>query len=104
MILSERHISIVAGRAAGTEDHNAAAQAESNRGFWLGFVAVFGLAGVLSGSVALVVSLLTACAVLRDGKGLSILVSALLLGCLGSLLLAAHGMDRVAALHWEKKN
>jgi hypothetical protein len=104
MILSERRLSIVTERAASTTDRSEVVPADSKRRVWLVVVAVFGLIGVMSGSAALVISLLTACAVLRDGKGSSILVSALLIGCLGALLLAAHGMDRFAALRWDEKS
>ena len=103
MILSEPRLSIVTGSGTGAADRGKTMQVRAKRRFWLGFVAVFGLFGIMSGSLAMVLALLTACAVLREGKGSSIFVSALLLGCLGALLLAAHGMDRVAALHWEKK-
>jgi hypothetical protein len=103
MILSEQRLSAVTERATSTRDHSKAVQTERKRLFWLASVAVFGLVGVMSGSTALVISLLTACSVLSEGKGLSILVSGLLLGCLGALLLAAHAMDRFAALIWEEK-
>ena len=104
MILSEQRLSAVTGRATSIGDHNKSVQIERKRRFWLASVAMFGLVGMMSGSTALVISLLTACSVLREGKGLGILVSGLLLGSLGALLLAAHAMDRFAALRWEEKS
>ena len=72
--------------------------AERRRLFWLGWAAAFWISGIASGLFALGISLLTACSVLKDSRGLGIVVSSTLIGCLGALLLAAHGMDRIAAL------
>lgn len=74
------------------------AGAGRRRKFWLSWVAAFGTVGIGSGVAALGISLLTACSVLRESRGLGVLVSSMLIGCLGALLLAAHGMDRLAAV------
>lgn len=103
MTLSESRLSIITARADRTEDRSKIIQAQNKRRFWLGWIGAFGLFGVMSGSAALVISLLTACSLLKEVKGLSIFVAALLLGWLGALLLSAHGMDRLAALRWEEK-
>ena len=71
--------------------------AERKRRFWLGVIGAFGFAGVAGGVVALVISLLTGCGVLRESHAMGIVVSALLVVCLAALLTAAHGMDRLAA-------
>lgn len=71
---------------------------ESKRRFWLAWMATFGVFGSASGIFALSISFLTACSVLQQNRGLAIMVSTMLIGCLAAMLLAAHGMDRLAAL------
>lgn len=66
--------------------------------FWVGWVVTFVVGGVLSGLTALFISLLTALTILERTKSLSVVVSALLVGCLVALLLSAHGMDRIGAV------
>ena len=72
--------------------------AERKRLFWFGWIGGFAAVGLASGAVALTVSLLTACRVILESQGLSTVVSALLVGCLASFLLSAHGMDRLASM------
>ena len=88
----ESEITIIDG-----EPRSESRRAERKNGFWLCWVAAFGVSGFATGVVALCISFLTACSVLQEDRGLSIIVSSMLIGCLGALLLAAHGMDRMAA-------
>ena len=78
--------------------------AERKRSFWLGWVAAFGVGGTVCGVTALIISLLTALAILNESRASSIAVSGLIVGCLASLLLAAHGMDRIAAARRDSGN
>jgi hypothetical protein len=75
--------------------------AKRKRLFWLGWVSGFAAVGVSSGAAALVISFLTACGAIHESQELGIAVSAILVGCLASFLLSAHGMDRLAAMRWE---
>ena len=89
------------GLAAALEMKMSGRAAAQKRRFWLGWLAGFATAGTGSGIVALTISLLTACGALRESRGMSVVVSGLLVGSLGALLLAAHGMDRLAAARIE---
>ena len=90
----ERGITIAEGVAI--TDPRAAV--ERKRLFWLGWVAAFWVLGIASGIAALCISLLTAFSVLHESRRLGIVVSAMLIGCLAAMLLASHGMDRMAAV------
>ena len=89
------------GMNAGTEREGDSA--ERKRQFWLGWVVSFAAVGLASGATALAVSFLTACTVMHESRRLSIAVSSMLVGCLASLLLASHGMDRLAVLRRESE-
>ena len=94
----ERDMTMSAGPAVHLDTGEEPSRAGEKRRFWLGWVAAFGVFGISSGTAALMVSFLTVCTVLHESRGLSLLVSSMLIGCLGALLLAAHGMDRMAAV------
>lgn len=97
MILSERNISIAA-RTLISDDRCEKVETERRRMVWLASIAFLGAMGMLAGITALIISLLTLCGILLENRRTSLAVTALIVSCLGTLLLAAHGMDRLAAL------
>jgi hypothetical protein len=100
---SERNLMVQAANLHAVRD-SGVRPAERKRSFWLGWVAAFGVGGTVCGVTALIISLLTALAILNENRSSGIAVSGLVVGCLASLLLAAHGMDRMAAARRDPGN
>ena len=98
---AERGMTLTPSASIHADANDERKSAERKRLFWLGWVGGFACVGILAGAAALVTSFLTACRVIHEGPALGIIVSALLVGCLASFLLTAHGMDRIAALRRE---
>jgi len=93
-----RNITVQVAQAANSSP------SELKQRFWIGVIAFCGFSGVASGVTALLISLLTFGGLLREGRGMGLVVSALLVGSLGALLMAAHGMDRIAAVRRSEEN